>query len=506
MKPHYYPPLIPVVLAYASGILMQMRWHIPAGALGVLAALGIAGAGACLKKTSATALILAVFLCAGALRYEEASRLPPRHIAHATPRKGRWIDAEGVVVSSPRRASLFTGYILRLERVHPRKGAAVAVCGDVAVRDYLKTYPEAGERLRLKGKLYRPSGLFARLLAQRRIYSLVSVGRGGRVVREGPGTGFWSPLAARGRLVRIFARHFDPETASLLRAMMLGEKELVPRRVREAMIAAGTWHLMVVSGFHTAFLAGLVLLFLKVGRVPGNVRLVLGMAAVGGYCLVTGAAVSVVRAALMTCALMYTFLRRRHPLVWVAVAWAAFMLLVMDPTALASVSFQLSFASVMAILALLPRFDPVPWLGRRWRPSHPLFRILRPPLTCAAVSLSAWLGTLPLVAASFGAVSLYGMAANILAVPLAMGVIGSGFLVLCCAPFNGSLAAASAAACAFLLELQVAWSAWIAGWPLARLRLALPAAGAAASYAVMILGLLALARREQGRDNKACRR
>jgi len=493
--------MVPVVAAYSLGIAAQGRWHAPAGwALG-LAFLSLALALVLIRGPRASiGLVLAAFFFLGALRYGEASLLPARHIGRLTPRKGRWVCLEGVAVSSPKETGPFTRYILRVERGWGRQGKAVLLTGDVWVRDYRKTEGILGERLVVRGKLYRPRRPYAQALARRNIYSVLSVGRRGRVTKKGRGTGRFSPLRVREKLAGIIRVRFDATPASLLRAMMLGEKQLVPPRVREAMIAAGTWHIMVVSGFHTAFVAGMVFLFLKVLRVPARPRLALCMVAVIGYCILTGAAVSVVRATLMTVALLYAFMRQRHPLFWHVLALAAFVVLLGDPAALFSVSFQLSFLSVISIVGLFPRLDPAPWLQRWWRPSHPLFCLLRPPLSWAAVSLCAWAGTAPLIAATFGVVSLYGVVANIIAAPLAMVVIGSGALTVGLGLFSDRLAAPAAAACTLFLKAQVAWSSRVAGWPMAQVRVCLPGGwGLAAIYVLLALGLLRLSKGRAGR-------
>jgi competence protein ComEC len=242
--------------------------------------------------------------------------------------------------------------------------------------------------------------------------------------------------------------------------------------------------------------AGMALLFFKVLRVPGRPRLVLSMAVVIGYCVLTGAAIPVVRATVMTTVFFFAFLRERPPLFGHVLSLAAFAVLLWDPASLFSVSFQLSFLSVVSIVTLVPRLDPTPWIKRRWRPSHPLYGILRYPLTLMAVSFSAWIGIAPLSAATFGTLSLYGIAANILAVPLAMGIIGSGSLTLATELFFRSGAAVTAAACTFLLEAQVAWNLWIAHRPMAQVHPDLPPAWAFALYAVMGLGVLCLSRRK----------
>ncbi len=500
----YLPPMVCVALAYSLGIAAQGGLDGPAWPAAVLSLLSLALALVFIRKAGAsTCLLLAAFFFIGALRCEEASLLPARHIGRMTPAKGRWVRLEGVVVSQPKENRLFNSYILRVERGRDRQGRAVALTGDVGVCDHHKTPDVLGERLVIRGKLYRPRPPFAQALARRNIYSMLSVGRRGEIKKEARGLGSFSPILVRQRLAVVIRDHFDGVSASLLRAMMLGEKQLVPASVKKAMIAAGTWHIMVVSGFHTAFVAGIVFLFLKILRVPARPRLVLSMVAVIGYCLLTGAAVSVVRATVMTVVLLYTFIRERHPLFWHVLCLAAFAILLWDPAALFSISFQLSFMSVVSIVWLFPRLDPSPWLQKRWRPSHPAFAVLRPPLSWAAVSLSAWTGTAPLISATFGVISLYGVVANIVAAPLAMGIIGSGSLAVGLGLFSSRLAAPPAAACAFFLKAQVAWSSWIAGWPLAQVRLSLPGGwGLVAIYVLLALGLSRLSKRPAGKGGR----
>ena len=496
----YLPPMVPLVFAYSLGVVAQGRLHGQAWPAAGLALLSLILASVFIRKSGVSFVFLLVaFFFIGGLRCEEASLLHPRHVGRMTPRKGMGVRLGGVAVSSPKESRFCNTYILRVERGWDEKGRAVALTGDVWVRDYRKTPNVLGERLVIRGKLYRPRRPFAQALARRNIHSMLSVGRRGEVKREGRGVWAFSPILIREGLGRVISAHFDAVSASLLRAMMLGEKELVPESVKKAMIVAGTWHIMVVSGTHTAFVAGMIFLFLKVVRVPARLRLILSMAAVIGYCLLTGAQVSVVRATVMTVAFLYTFMRQRHPLFWHILGLAVFAILVWDPAALSSISFQLSFLSVMSIVWLFPRLDPSPWLQKRWRPSHPLFRVLRPPLSWAAVSLSAWAGTTPLVAATFGVISLYGVVANIVAVPLAMAIIGSGCLAVCLGLFSSRLAAPPAAACAFLFKAQVAWNFWIAGWPLAQVRLSLPGGGwLVAIYVFLAFGVSLLFRARKG--------
>jgi competence protein ComEC len=111
-------------------------------------------------------------------------------------------------------------------------------------------------------------------------------------------------------------------------------------------------------------------------------------------------------------------------------AVAALAILLVSPTSLFDISFQLSFSSVMAIIYLVPRFSellpkPHPLLLRKPSPYQALFNHLQ---VFIFVSVAAMVGTWPLVAYYFNRISVVGLLSNLITVPLAGVVVIAGLM------------------------------------------------------------------------------
>jgi ComEC/Rec2-related protein len=117
-----------------------------------------------------------------------------------------------------------------------------------------------------------------------------------------------------------------------------------------------------------------------------------------------------------------------------SLALAAIVICVALPGSTADIGFQLSFASVIAIVLGMRRFAA--WFARRKRvgmlrgePSLPRWRLIEAPTGYLAVSFWAMLGTAPLTAYHFNQFAIVGIVANALVVPImAFGATVSGLV------------------------------------------------------------------------------
>lgn len=208
----------------------------------------------------------------------------------------------------------------------------------------------------------------------------------------------------------------DPVTSSMLRGILLGDKAEIPESSLIAFRRAGTAHLLAVSGLHVGALAAFVMLILRVARASPRTRTAAGSASVVLFALLTGAGPSVTRAAVMVITVLLARLVGRGRDTWAALGLAAVVVLAREPTAVTGPGFQLSFSAVAALL----------WLTR------PLEERLGPRLppalaTPVAVSLAATIGTAPVSLLTFGQVSLVGVLANPLVVPVVPLIMALGF-------------------------------------------------------------------------------
>jgi competence protein ComEC len=170
----------------------------------------------------------------------------------------------------------------------------------------------------------------------------------------------------RGRMSELFS----PETAGVLQAALLGNRHGLSRASAERFREGGTFHVLVISGLHISFIGGLVLLLMR--RLTGRRALQFAVPCVvlWLYTLAVGAESSVVRAALMFTVIALAPVAGRRGATLNALGGAALTLLVYHPAELFDPSFQLTFLSVLGIVALgWPLIERLRAVGS-WRPTR----------------------------------------------------------------------------------------------------------------------------------------
>ncbi len=237
----------------------------------------------------------------------------------------------------------------------------------------------------------------------------------------GPPTGVSGRLWALRRALRgaIDAR-LPAEEASLVAALVVGERGAVGAADEERFRAVGVTHLLSVSGLHLAFAAGLLFgaarrllawLAPELGRRRPRDRIAaaLSLPIVIAYAVLTGAEVATVRAALVVGYAALGVLGTRRVRAVDALAVAALGILVARPASWIDASFQLSF---VAAAATISSARPAA-LGR-----GPLRRLLDAAWAVCRASAAATLATAPITALHFGQIAPMGLLSNVVAVPL----------------------------------------------------------------------------------------
>ncbi len=205
---------------------------------------------------------------------------------------------------------------------------------------------------------------------------------------------------------RLNALYLEPE-ASLGNAMLLNEASALPQAVIDHFRMTGVSHVLAISGSNITLLVGVLLLCLWPLQLSPWRRSVLLLALLWAYMVLIGRPVSAVRAGYFwSFAILALRLSRLIPLPTIIIATVTVMASV-NPLVLGDVSFQLSVGAVVGIgLAL--------WLAQPWiLPDH-LVNIK----TIVLSTLGATIMTGPIIAYWFGTVSLLGLPANLLVVPL----------------------------------------------------------------------------------------
>lgn len=235
---------------------------------------------------------------------------------------------------------------------------------------------------------------------------------------------------------------FPPDVQPFLTALLTGDKtDLYDDGAHYYALAdAGLAHVVAVSGMHIAFLMGF--LYLLIGRRPRAVAMSLPVLLL--FAAMTGFTPSVTRAAVMQLFLLSAPLFDRESDGVTSLLTALALLLLLNPSACASVSLQLSFSSVAGIWLLTERMYRA--LCRRIDGSRiGRNRLVRRALFLAAGSVSSSVGAMalsaPLTAVHFGSVSVVAPVSNILCLWIVSAVyIGGYILVLLGAIFPGAAA------------------------------------------------------------------
>ncbi len=356
-------------------------------------------------------------------------------------------------------------------------------------------FPEvrAGDRVELWASLHPPRhfrnpGVWdARAHARRRGVQAHGWCKSARLLRVARP----ASLGARGLAARARARvrtrllaHVPPGVErALVLAMVLGERESLDDETDERFRAAGTYHVLALSGAQVALVAGLLWLVARGLSLPPAIGAAGVALAFSAYALFVGGDVPVVRAAVMAAALACGRALELEADLLNLLGAAALALLAVSPGAVFDAGFQLSFVATAAVIALGPP------LARRL-PRLPL----RAELALAS-SLAAQVGLLPHLAVVFHRLAPAAPLFNLAAVPLSGAVLLAGLsvpLLSLLGPAAGDLAGGVAWALAHALKRSADPLAAAPWW--LDLRVATPSATALVAYAGGVLGLLRGAR------------
>lgn len=297
-----------------------------------------------------------------------------------------------------------------------------------------------------------------------------------------------------------------PEAAGAMAiALTVGDQTALRSADINAMRDSGLAHLLSISGLHIGLAAGLFFFSIRIAlafvpwvalRYP--VKKWAAVAAIIAAVLYAGLAgwtTPTQRSVIMAGLAFLAIILDRSPISLQLVAWAAFAVLLFQPESLLGASFQMSFAAVFALVVVFEHLGP--WFAERrqsWGEGATwdakLFNALSWLFVwlagTVATSFIAGLATLPFALYHFDRMSVYGIVANAIAVPL------TGFWVMPCAalslllmPFG--LEAWPLAAMGWGCEALLTVAHWVADWPGAVL--VLPAL-AAAALPLMAAGLL----------------
>lgn len=218
----------------------------------------------------------------------------------------------------------------------------------------------------------------------------------------------------------------------ILSALTLGYRENLDKGVQRSFSVSGAMHVLAVSGLHTGIVWGIVVWLLTLGgwfkplweeKWKRWLLNIIAIVLIWMYAFVTGLSPSVMRSALMLSFWALSGLLEKQISRWNPLFAAAVIILIINPLALWSVSFQLSFAAVAGIMLI----------GQKMQRSISLKgRMLQYVGGLMLVSVAAQIATMPLTMHYFGQTSNYFALTNLVVIPMAgvLLVLGFGTLAM----------------------------------------------------------------------------
>jgi len=364
-------------------------------------------------------LLLCVILLLGVLFLINSRILPQNHISRFIYKSSDFYIVKGFIKSAPEEKDGRVSFVLQAEEIQFDR-QRYSSCGDILVNAKGDNKLSYGEEVILSGDINYP-GYW---LSRQNIYGVMRVKSPAQLIKLNKSKGLFIKkfsLYLKGLIKRSIYRNVSSVSAGIISAMVLGDKDGIPRVIYDSMIKSGTVHILVVSGFNVGIVVFLIMLILKVLRIRRTARYCIAIICLIIYCFVTGASTPVVRATVMGVSFFTAYLIKREPDIYNSLSLAALFILIINPRELFSISFQLSFVSVLSIIYIYPK------LKFLFRLESVKIRFLRFILEGFAVSLSAWLGTFGFILYYFRIFSPVTVIANIFIVPLATLITLSGF-------------------------------------------------------------------------------
>jgi competence protein ComEC len=389
-------PLVPLAIALAAGILGARFLSISPRPLLILGALtSILALVALLRSwlVAATLFLAASFLLAGAcLMMLGKSR--PGHgyvkelIEQGTIADGEPVELTGVLERSPESAPASMYLTVRVERLSARSfesstSGVVLLFAPIHERTAAEEYQglelRYGARIRVMTALSRaddfrnPGGSSFSEYLDRKGYDATGFVKSPLLIERLDDERVFLPLAWlfewRRQLESLINLHFTSETAGVLNASLLGNRYYLSGRTAERFREGGTFHVLVISGWHISVIGGIAFLIARRLTKKRGRQFLLSTTALWCYALAVGAEVSVIRAALMFSIITFAPVVGRQGASLNSLGAAAIVLLVWRPNDLFDPSFQLTFMSVLAILVFAwPVVDRMSRIGS-WRPN-----------------------------------------------------------------------------------------------------------------------------------------
>ena len=422
---------------------------------------------------SITQLLIALCLVlVGFMRYHETLYLfPKNHII-------RYLDLDqpvvlrGILTKDPIEKPGRMELVVETRSLIFRD-SLLSVTGKVIIPVYKKPSVSLhyGDGICATGFLQKPRGQrnpggfnYREYLERKNIYTILRILSGTKIKITGRnhGNSFLREIVypTRRFAIRTINRTTFGPSRPILQALIVGEKGTISPEVRDSFAKAGVIHVLAVSGLHVGFVLLIFMTIFGLFRIPYTTRVFLTVSGLVFYIFLTEARAPVVRAATMASIYLIGTLLERRTDPFNVIGVAALGLSFLRPSDLFDVGFQLSFAAVFSIIYFYQKLNNFPFITKLRR-AFAKNRIASYCLTILLVSLSAQLGTMPLIAIYFNRIPVLSIIVNIFVIPLVGLIVALGFVSLLFGIISPWIAGIYGALNQELLNLLIKTVSWV---------------------------------------------
>ena len=220
----------------------------------------------------------------------------------------------------------------------------------------------------------------------------------------------------RQKLITLFSKTLPSPSSSLLLGIIFGIKEQMPKDFSNNLKTSGVFHVIAASGMNVTLIGGFISTFFAF-FLKRQIAIGLSILGIMFYAVLAGLEPSIIRASIMGILVFSAQILGRQTLAINGLFLAGFTMLLVDPTLISDIGFQLSFVATLG-LVLIPKIKAI---GKIWVIGEGV-----------NTTIAAQIATLPILLANFGTYSLYSILVNGLllwTVPILMIIGGIGAIL-----------------------------------------------------------------------------
>ncbi|MCK4426996.1 MAG: DNA internalization-related competence protein ComEC/Rec2, partial [candidate division Zixibacteria bacterium] len=432
-------------------------------------------------QKSANVFIIISLILTGFFRYELLTKdFPQNHISHFL-NLNRPVTITGKIQDQPDVRVTKTFLKVQAQTLSTGK-KAIATSGQMMLKIKEPTFRfDYADKIKFKGFLYEPSSRrnpgafdYKKYLSRKGIHGIVTLSRADKVqiVSKEPGGVFLSKIIIplRKWILGVFDKTLSGNHKALLSGFLLGETRDIPKDIYDMFRDTGTVHLLVVSGSNVWLVVGIIFALLSLLRVPKIPTTIITLISIFIFANLVHNDPPVVRAGIMASVVLLGVLLYKDVQMINLVSFSALIILLFSPLFLFDVGFQLSFASVFAIVLLVPKLSEI--LSKYVNKSHK--KLWRWVILPCLVSLSVEIILFPILAYYFNMVPMIVVVANLFIVPLASLSVVFACFTLFSATFSLTLASIFSASNWLFLHLTLKLNTFFATLPITKLTVPSP--------------------------------